>query len=394
MVILIVLVTVIVFIIVDLALRAALRRVEQTRIRKEREKALEVGLRLDYTNEARSLKRVQVDNPVARILAVDDEGIVLDSFRKILVTAGYSVDTVETGQEALGLVRKNDYDFVFTDFKMPEMDGVEVTKAVKHLRPDVDVVMITGYANVESAVETMKHGAMDYVEKPFTADELTDLVNKLVIRRQDRLEKEIRPEIRLVTPSVGESDSPHEFNVPAGVFISPSHSWVRILLNGSVRVGIDDFTQKTLGRIDSVELPGKGRKVAKGDPLFSIQQGDSSLSIPAPVSGRITAVNTTLLDQPELIKLKPYELGWFCRIEPTNLTLDLQDLKIGEEAVGWYREEIERITELRKARGETRVETASRATAGAGADANTLDEDSWQRFSRTFINRVSQNPGH
>jgi len=392
MVILIVLVTVIVFILVDLLMRLALKRMEETKLRKARERALEVGLRLDYTDEARSLKRVEVDNPSARILAVDDEPIILDSFRKILVAAGYSVDTVETGQEALGLVRKNDYDFVFTDFKMPEMDGVEVTKAVKHLRPDVDVVMITGYANIESAVETMKHGAMDYVEKPFTADELTDLVNQLVIRRQARLENEIKPEIRLVTPSVNESDSLHEFNVPAGIFISPSHSWVRILMNGMVRVGIDDFTQKTLGRIDSVELPGKGRKVAKGDPLFSLQQGDSSLSVPSPVSGRVTAVNTTLLDQPELIKLKPYVLGWVCRIEPENLTRDLQELKIGEEAVGWYREEVERFMGLREQRNRARAETDDSQAGDEIAENRVLDNETWLAFSRTFINRLHGTP--
>ena len=158
MVVLIVLVTIITFIVVDLILRRIMKRMEEKKIRLEREAALDTGLRLEFTDEAASLKRVEVNNPKARILAVDDETIVLDSFRKILVIAGYSVDTVETGKEAVGLVRKNDYDFVFTDFKMPEMDGVEVTKAVKHLRPDVDVVLITGYASIESAVETMKHG--------------------------------------------------------------------------------------------------------------------------------------------------------------------------------------------------------------------------------------------
>jgi CheY-like chemotaxis protein len=61
---------------------------------------------------------------------VDDEPVVLDSFRKILVLEGYSIDTVETAQEALGLVRKRDYDFVFTDLKMPGMDGLDLTKAV------------------------------------------------------------------------------------------------------------------------------------------------------------------------------------------------------------------------------------------------------------------------
>jgi CheY-like chemotaxis protein/glycine cleavage system H lipoate-binding protein len=384
MVILIVLVTVIVFIAVDMLLRLTLKKMQEKKIHREREAALDTGLRLEYTDEADSLKRVEVKDPKARILAVDDEAIVLDSFRKILVIAGYSIDTVETGKEALGLVRKNDYDFVFTDFKMPEMNGVEVTKAVKHLRPDIDVVLITGYASIESAVETMKYGAMDYVEKPFTDDELTEMVNTLVIRRQARLEAEIKPEIRMVTPSVSQSDSRHEINVPAGIFVSPCHSWARLLMNGMVCVGIDDFTHKTIGRIDSVELPGKGRMVAKGDPLFSLLQGDLSLSVPSPVSGKVAGVNVELLDHPELIKLKPYELGWFCRIEPTKLNDDLKELKVGEEAVSWYREEVDRYTEMKQKIAQEKGDDES--DAGEYAASGALDPATWVAFSRTFIN--------
>jgi CheY-like chemotaxis protein len=386
MVILIVLVTIIVFIVVDVMLRRIAKRMEEKKTRLEREAALDTGLRLEYTDEAVSLKRVEVKDPKARILAVDDESIVLDSFRKILVIAGYSVDTVETGPEAVGLVRKNDYDFVFTDFKMPEMDGVEVTKAVKHLRPDVDVVLITGYASIESAVETMKHGAMDYVEKPFTADELTELANKLAIRRQARLEAESEPEIRLVTPSVSESDSRQEFNIPAGVFVSPSHSWVSLAPNGMVRVGIDDFTHKILGRIDSVELPGTGRVVTKGAPLFSIQQGDLSLSVPSPVSGRVSGVNSELLDNPKLIKLKPYDLGWLCRIEPTKLADDLKEMKVGEDAVSWYRKEIERYTEMKKRIAREKGEAEAEPDAGEDAASDVQDQATWVAFSQTFIN--------
>ena len=384
MVVLIVVVTVVVFLIVDLLLRVTLKRVEEKKTRRHREEALEIGLRLDFTDEATSLKRVEVEKPRARILAVDDEPVVLDSFRKILVVAGYSVDTVETGPEALGLVRKNEYDFVFTDFKMPDMDGVDVTKAVKHLRPDVDVIMITGYASIESAVETMKHGAMDYVEKPFAEDELTDLVNKLSIRREARLEKEIQPSIRLVTPSVGESASRHEVNVPAGIFVSNSHSWVGVHMNGLVRIGIDDFTQKTVGQIGSVELPAHGKEVRKGEELFALRRGDHKLSVPSPVSGRVSGVNSELLDRPELIKLKPYELGWVCTMEPANLTSELRELRIGDDAVSWYREEINRYAEL--------IRTALREREAEGksvrnGNGDGLDDVAWQVFEHTFAER-------
>jgi CheY-like chemotaxis protein len=385
MVALIVLVTVVAFALVDLVLRLTMKRLEARKSRRERQQALEVGLRLDFTDEAISLKRVEVKNPRARILAVDDETIVLDSFRKILVAEGFSVDTVETGPEALGLVRKSDYDFVFTDFKMPDMDGVEVTKAVRHLRPDVDVIMITGYASIESAVETMKHGAMDYVEKPFTASELADLVSKLVIRRQARLEKETEPAVRLITPSVGESESRHEVNVPAGIFVSDSHSWVAVHMNGLVRVGIDDFTQKTIGRIDSAELPASGREVRKGEQLFALRHGDHRVSVPSPVSGRIADVNTELADRPELIKLKPYELGWVCTMEPANLAGELRALRIGADAISWYREEISRYAEL--IRAALRERAAEGKSVRDGSDDDGLDDVTWRVFEHAATQR-------
>jgi FixJ family two-component response regulator len=343
MVVLIVILTIVVFVVVDVALRMVMKRLHEAKIKRERKKALDIGLRLEYTDEAKSLKRVQVENPKARILAVDDEAIVLDSFRKILVIAGYAVDTVETSKEAVGLVRKNEYDFVFTDLKMPEMDGLEVTKAVKHLRPDIDVIMITGYATIESAVEVMKYGAMDYVQKPFTEDELVDFVNKSYIRRQDRLEKQIKPKVHLVTPSARESTSQHEFNVPAGVFISPAHAWARLELNGLVLVGVDDFAQKTIGQIEAVELPQKAQRVERGEPLFSLKQNRRSVMIPSPISGNIVSINAELRERPELIKMKPYELGWICSIEPANLRAELQTLKIGADAVSWYQQEIDKL---------------------------------------------------
>jgi CheY-like chemotaxis protein len=175
------------FVGIDLVVRTTMRRVEQRRTLRARAAALDTSLRLDFTHEAPSLKRVEVEHPKARILAVDDEPVILDALRKILVLDGFGVDTVESGPEALGLVQRRDYDFVFTDLKMPGMDGVEVVKGVKHLRPDVDVAVITGYATIESAVETMRQGAVNYVQKPFTASELTDFARRLLVQRQARL---------------------------------------------------------------------------------------------------------------------------------------------------------------------------------------------------------------
>lgn len=343
---LIVIFTIIAFVVVDLVLRMLLKRTTETRLRREREHALDVGLKLDVSEEASTLKRVEVNNPKARILAVDDEEIILDSFRKVLVYAGFSIDTVEKGEEALGLIRKNDYDFVFTDLKMPGMDGVELTKAVKHLRPDIDVIVITGYASIDTAVETVRFGAMDYVEKPFTEDELLGFLKTALIKRQDNLEKQMRHKIRLIKPGTKESKSKFDLNVPAGVFISPQHAWAKIEMNGMVRIGPDDLIRKILEKIDDVDLPEMGTMVKKGGKLFSIKYGDYAMEIPSPLSGKVTAVNAEHTEHPEWLAVKPFELSWMCAIEPSNLAGELPDLSIGHDSVNWYQGEINRYQEL------------------------------------------------
>ncbi len=344
MIILMVLLTVVVFALVDFTLRLTLKKMQETRARRERQQALDIGLKLEFAEEATSLKRVEVASPRARILAVDDEPVILDSFRKILVLAGFAVDTVESGQEALSLVRKNDYDFVFTDLKMPGMDGLDVAKGVHHLRPDIDIAIITGYATVESAVDAMRFGAVDYVQKPFTEDELVEFVNRLLLRRQDRHDRLTPPEIRLVTPTTSGMASPRVVNVPGGVYVSPEHSWVRIEMTGEGRIGLDDFVHKTIGPVAGIDLPEPGSSVRRGDPLFSIHAGGQKLHFSAPLSGKVVHVNHDLDYQLDLLRLRPYEQGWVCTIDPQDLTADLGKLVIGADAVGRYQADVRTYT--------------------------------------------------
>ncbi len=365
-----ILLAIVISITADVLIRQMMERQKAQKLLAERQAALESGLRLVFAEEAVTLKRVEAPQPKARILAVDDEDIILGSLRKILALAGYSIDTVQSGPEALTLLKKHEYDFVFTDLKMPQMDGVEVTKAVKHLRPDVDVIVITGFATIETAVETMKYGALDYVQKPFTEDELVDLVNKSLIRRLDRLEKSSRPRVHLVTAASGESTSSREYNVPAGFFVAPEHTWVKIEPDGRVRIGVDDFAQKILGPIEAVQLPQVGQKVNRGQTLFACRQGQRSANLAAPLSGAVTAVNDDLAKHADAVKQHPYEAGWICLLEPDSLAEELSVLKIGNAAVKWYQEEIERFAKI---------------IQKSGVPTDTLDDEQWNHFTRSFL---------
>ncbi|WP_291271974.1 response regulator [Geothrix sp.] len=355
------------FVGIDFLVRTSLRRMHEKRERQAREAVLNTSIRLDFTHEAKSLKRVEVPNPKARIIAVDDEAVVLDSFRRILVLEGYSVDTVEHGPEALGLIQRNDYDFLFTDLKMPDMDGVDVVKAAKHLRPDVDVVVITGYGSIETAVQTLQQGACEYVQKPFTADELAEFAKKLLIKRTARIEAQRRPNVRVVAPEMAEVVSASEFCVPGGAFLSAGHAWVRIEPEGQIRVGIDDFVRKALGAVKTVVLPERGKVVKQGDPLFTLKGATGEVHVAAPLSGRIEHDNAGLLTDPGELMHSPYDRGWVCLMTPSDLAGELPALKIGQPVIDWYQDEI------------TRLRTSDKPQA-AGTDA--LD---WAAFEQQFL---------
>jgi CheY-like chemotaxis protein len=339
---------VIVFIIADIIIRFIIRTVNEKKLRKERETILEENINIDFSKEAVSLKRVEVPNPKAKIICVDDESVILDSFRKILVLDGYSVDTVTSGPEALNLIKSYHYDFLFTDLKMPEMDGVEVTKLVKNIRPDIDVVIITGYATVETAVECMKIGAMDYVQKPFTEDELLEFTRNSLVKRQDRIQKQLKPRVNITHLSGSDKLSSGEFSIPGGVFISEGHCWAAVAQDGTVKIGIDDFAKKLIGKIDDIEFPNLGMSITKGQPLFSIKQGKKSIHFNAPVSGLVSKINHDLAENISALDYTTYEKNWITVIDADKLDSELTLMKIGKNAVTYYQEEIEKYTKLIK----------------------------------------------
>lgn len=117
------------------------------------------------------------------ILVVDDEPIVCASCQKILTDKGFKVETALNGKEALKKFKEGDFDIVIVDLKMPGIDGMEVLRSVKKSKLEVDVVMITGYGTIPSAVEAMKLGAVDYVPKPFTPEELSQIISQVVEKR-------------------------------------------------------------------------------------------------------------------------------------------------------------------------------------------------------------------
>ena len=121
----------------------------------------------------------------ARILVVDDEEIVIRSCLRILgEDADYEVEAARNGLEALSKIDEGHFDVLILDIMMPKMDGLEVLRRVKETHPDIDIIMVTGLSQIETAVKSMKLGAFDYLPKPFEPDELKLVVKRALERRQ------------------------------------------------------------------------------------------------------------------------------------------------------------------------------------------------------------------
>ena len=122
-----------------------------------------------------------------RILVVDDSAATLEVLERNLRGQGYRVMTAASVADALGILDATPADLVITDFKMPRTSGIELVRHVRENLPDTEVMMITGYASVQGAVDAVKSGAEEYLAKPFTDDELADAVRrvlgKLAMRR-------------------------------------------------------------------------------------------------------------------------------------------------------------------------------------------------------------------
>jgi DNA-binding NtrC family response regulator len=135
---------------------------------------------------------VTVDYPARRttehrILIVDDEEVVRDSLCKWFKGAGYFVESAAGSRKALEAIQEKDFDIALIDIKMPGMDGMELQDRLREADPELAVIIMTGYASVETAVRAMKQGAYEFITKPIDPDELSRLVVNVLERTSRRI---------------------------------------------------------------------------------------------------------------------------------------------------------------------------------------------------------------
>jgi two-component system response regulator HydG len=149
---------------------------------------------------------------VSRILVIDDDPGVRDSMARMLRGAGYTVEMAASGEEGLTLARGNAFDVILSDMRMPGISGLDVLRKLRDHRVDAAFIVMTGFGTVDSAVEAMKLGAVDFVQKPFFRDELLMRVKSVADRRQlarqvDLLQRHVRQALPPLEALVGDSEA-------------------------------------------------------------------------------------------------------------------------------------------------------------------------------------------
>ena len=145
------------------------------------------------------------------ILIVDDDRAILSSLEKILQLEGYSVDTAETGREAIEKAKNRFYNLMLLDIKLPDMEGTELLRAVDETEPKMVKIMVTGYPTLENAVKSLNLGADAYLMKPIDPQELLDVVEKKLKEQEEadvmdaeKVKEWIKTRIRRLKTGAGE----------------------------------------------------------------------------------------------------------------------------------------------------------------------------------------------
>lgn len=243
-----------------------------------------------------------------RILVVDDEDVIVGAARRLLSADGFDVVAAadaEAGLEALaggaGAV-----DVALVDLQLPGLSGLDFVERAAAAHPGLAVIVMTGYASVDTAVASLRRGAFDFLPKPFTFDELRSPVRRA-------LRYLARPE----APAA-----------PPGYARLGLHAWTCPEAGGTARLGLTDTFVATAGSVAHLALPEPNDLLWQGGPLARLTAADGLDHVArAPLGGRVVEVNDRLAADPGRVAADPYRAGWLARIRPADAPAELANLR-------------------------------------------------------------------
>lgn len=256
------------------------------------------------------------------ILVIDDEPTVTQAVMKVCSAEGMKVTAAGHASEALRYLGENKFRLALCDIMMPELDGFQFLEELARRGIQTPVIMMTGYSTMENAVKSLSStGAVDYISKPFTADELL-----VVIRRSLRCSMLLDQD---ETAGLPRQSHMSYVPCPANYYRLGYVSWVLMEDEGTARIGVSDLFIKAAEGISEFELSAPGENLEQGMTCAVGTSPDGSMhEIMCPMSGKILEVNTEAQSTPSLVEKDPYFRGWLYRVLPANPASNLQWLSL------------------------------------------------------------------
>jgi len=252
-------------------------------------------------------------NEKIKILIVDDEEVVISSISKIVSSEGFLADSVMDATSGLQMISISNYDLIICDIMLPGLDGFQFLAELESRRIDTPVIMTTGYSTIENAVKSLYTGAIEFIPKPFTVDEMISVIRRGIKYNSFMKLKRTNDDSVILVPC------------PAKYFRLGYSAWMNKDLDGSVLIGATDSFIKTIDQIKKIELLNTNETLTQATPAVKFETEDGLIhQLYSVISGIVFARNERLLKEPELLEKDPYFNGWIYRIVPTELEYEMR----------------------------------------------------------------------
>lgn len=248
-----------------------------------------------------------------RIIVIDDEEVVHASLGRIFERRGWAVESYTSAPAALERIAGQPFDLIITDLMMPEMDGIELLKALRRDKVRAPVIMITGYPTIRTAVQAMRLGARDYLSKPFTRKELLGPVLRAL--RQEGADP-VDPDEQGPDPSV---------LAPGAALVLSNHAWAVYEQEGLLRIGVEPSFLAAVGPVTELRLPAAEQVVDQGTVGVTLVNAEGEEhGVAMPLSGQVFEVNGEVADRPGSLDAET----WLFRLLPSHLADEVGHLTL------------------------------------------------------------------
>lgn len=258
------------------------------------------------------------------LLVVEDEPVVLSSIRKIIDLERLRMDEALNGDIALSKLKRQTYRLIITDLMLPRISGLSLIRSIKQIHPCIPLIVITGYATLEKALQSFQAGSFDFIPKPFDTEAFLGVVSRGL--NYSRLMEGRGPEDHVYLPVSEPGDLEKNDDI---IYCLGCHSQAKLQEDGSALIRVGETFSGTMDHLSQVEFVAGQDEIVQGKccAQFITEEGKINM-LWAPLSGKIEAQNSALAQNIHWIDTAPFDKGWIFKITPSDLDAELKHLRM------------------------------------------------------------------